>query len=65
MEDHQKRGLCYNCDKKYSLDHKCKEQKVFHIDVFDSTHYEEINIDDTTKMETVDHTPPMQEAVEL
>jgi hypothetical protein len=25
----QLKGLCYNCDEKYFLGHKCKEQKLF------------------------------------
>jgi hypothetical protein len=29
MVEHQLKGLCYNCDEKYFLGHKCKEQKIF------------------------------------
>jgi hypothetical protein len=29
MVEHQLKGLCYNCDDKYFLGHKCKEQKIF------------------------------------
>jgi hypothetical protein len=29
MDEHQLKGLCYNCDEKYFLGHKCKEQKIF------------------------------------
>ena len=29
MVEHQLKGLCYNCDDKYFLGHKCKEQKFF------------------------------------
>jgi hypothetical protein len=29
MVDRQLKGLCYNCDEKYFLGHKCKEQKIF------------------------------------
>jgi hypothetical protein len=28
MVERQLKGLCYNCDDKYFLDHKCKEQKL-------------------------------------
>jgi hypothetical protein len=28
MKD-QLKGLCYNCDEKYFMGHKCKEQKLF------------------------------------
>jgi hypothetical protein len=29
MVEHQLKGLCYNCDEKYFLRHKCKEQNIF------------------------------------
>jgi hypothetical protein len=29
MDEHQLKGLCYNCDEKYFLGHKCKEQNLF------------------------------------
>jgi hypothetical protein len=29
MVERQLKGLCYNCDDKYFLGHKCKEQKIF------------------------------------
>jgi hypothetical protein len=29
MDERQLKGLCYNCDEKYFLGHKCKEQKIF------------------------------------
>jgi hypothetical protein len=29
MDECQLKGLCYNCDDKYFLGHKCKEQKLF------------------------------------
>jgi len=29
MVESQLKGLCYNCDDKYFLDHKCKEQNIF------------------------------------
>jgi hypothetical protein len=29
MVECQLKGLCYNCDEKYFLGHKCKEQKLF------------------------------------
>ena len=29
MVEHQLKGLCYNCDDKYFLGHKCKEQNIF------------------------------------
>ena len=64
MENHQKRGLCYNCDEKYSPDHKCKEQKLFHINVTPSIDSKELIIIYTTQVQMVDHTSPTQEIVE-
>jgi hypothetical protein len=29
IDEHQLKGLCDNCDEKYFLGHKCKEQKLF------------------------------------
>jgi hypothetical protein len=29
MNEHQLKGLCYNCDEKYFPGHKCKEQNIF------------------------------------
>jgi hypothetical protein len=29
MVERQMKGLCYNCDEKYFLRHKCKENKLF------------------------------------
>jgi hypothetical protein len=29
MDECQLKGLCYNCDEKYFLGHKCKEQNIF------------------------------------
>jgi hypothetical protein len=29
MAEHQLKGLCYNCDDKYFLGHKCKKQNIF------------------------------------
>ena len=32
LEDKRKKGLCYNCDSKYTKGHKCAENKLFYID---------------------------------
>jgi hypothetical protein len=29
MDEHQLKGLFYNCDEKYFPGHKCKEQNIF------------------------------------
>jgi hypothetical protein len=32
MDERREKGLCFNCDNKYSKAHKCSEKKVFYID---------------------------------
>ena len=41
MAERKKQGLCYYCDEKYSLGHKCKEPKFFQIDATDHNSSEE------------------------
>jgi hypothetical protein len=32
LEEIKEKGLCFNCDNKYSKGHKCCEKKLFYID---------------------------------
>jgi hypothetical protein len=32
MDERREKGLCFNCDNKYSKGHKCGENKLFYID---------------------------------
>ena len=32
LEERKVKGLCFNCDSKYSKGHKCGEKKLFYID---------------------------------
>ena len=32
MEDHKKKGLCYNYDENFSLGHRCATQKLYLLD---------------------------------
>ena len=32
MDERREKGLCLNCDRKYSKGHKCSEKKLFYID---------------------------------
>jgi hypothetical protein len=32
LEERKVKGLCFNCDNKYSKGHKCGEKKLFYID---------------------------------
>jgi hypothetical protein len=31
LEERKAKGLCFNCDRKYSKGHKCGEKKLFYI----------------------------------
>ena len=31
MDERREKGLCFNCDSKYSKGHKCGENKIFYI----------------------------------
>ena len=35
VEERRKKGMCYNCDDKWSLDHKCKGAKLFLLEWLD------------------------------
>jgi hypothetical protein len=52
MAERQLKGLCYNCDDKYFLGHKCKEQNLF------------MAISEDIQEEDVD-TPPVPESPEI
>ena len=32
LEERKEKGLCFNCDSKYSEGHKCGKKKLFYID---------------------------------
>ena len=36
MEERKKKGLCYNCDEKWGLGHKCKNAMLFLLDCVES-----------------------------
>ena len=57
MGNQKRHILYYNYYKKYACSHKCKEHKLFQIDVTDPTHSKE----DTPKFKVVNQSPPMQE----
>jgi hypothetical protein len=58
IEELQLKGLCYNCDKKYSHGHRCKEQKIFMVMIEDFSEEEVVvsPMDDLTP--PYDLTPP-------
>lgn len=38
MEERRKQGLCYNCDEKWQMGHKCKGAKLFLLDGWEADH---------------------------
>ena len=32
LDERREKGLCFNCDSKYSKGHKCTKKKLFYID---------------------------------
>jgi hypothetical protein len=58
MDERQLKGLCYNCDDKYFLGHKCKEQNLF-MAIFEDISEEDVETPLVSKSpETTDITPP-------
>ena len=49
LEEKREKGLCYNCDSKYSKGRKCSEKKLFYIDYED----EEEKDQETSKEEDI------------
>jgi hypothetical protein len=48
LEERKEKGLCFNCDNKYSKGHKCREKKLFYI------HCEEEEEQEQSQDENVD-----------
>jgi hypothetical protein len=58
MDERQLKGLCYNCDDKYFLGHKCKEQKIF-MAIFEEISDEDEETPSVSESpESTDITPP-------
>jgi hypothetical protein len=64
MDEHQLKGLCYNCDEKYFMGHKCKEQKLFMViseDIFD----DENEASNVVEFHEPDHITPLSNPLEV
>jgi hypothetical protein len=58
MDERQLKGLCYNCDDKYFLGHKCKEQNIF-MDISEDALEEDVEAPlVSVSHEPIDITPP-------
>jgi hypothetical protein len=65
MEECQHLHLFYNCDEQYFKGHKCKEHKLFQMDVSPHDYSEEILVEDTPEQALEDTTPSMEEEAPL
>jgi hypothetical protein len=55
MDERREKGLCFNCDNKYSKGHKCGEKKLFYIDCEEEEDQElepsqDLDLEETTPM---------------
>jgi len=58
MDEHQLKGLFYNCDEKYFPRHKCKERTLF-MAMFEDISKEEVDVSSMAKLPPlIDLTPP-------
>lgn len=44
MKERRERGLCYDCDKKWGLGHKCMATRLFIMECTDSSEEEEVQL---------------------
>jgi hypothetical protein len=59
MVECQLKGLCYNCNDKYFLGHKCKEQNIF-MAISEDTSEEDVKTPFLSKSpDSTDITPPL------
>ena len=56
MEEKRAKGLCYNCDRKYTKGHKCDEKKLFYI----YCEEQEENEQETSKEEDIHQEPTLE-----
>jgi len=58
LEEKREKGLCYNCDRKYTKSHKCDEKKLLYIDYEE----EEEKDQEKSKEEDIHHKPTPEKA---
>ena len=56
LEEKRAKGLCYSCDRKYTIGHKCTEKKLFYVDCEEDKENEEetSNVEDIHQEETIE-----------
>ena len=57
FEEKISKGICYNCDIKYTKGHKCAEKKLFYI----ACEEEEENEQESSKEEDIHQEPTLEE----
>ena len=58
MEERKKLGLCYNCDEKWILGHRCKSAKLFLLDFIDEVHEPDSGVQITELEEVTRNSEP-------
>ena len=48
MDERREKGLCFNCDSKYSKGQKCGEKKLFYIDYEENEEKEQETLEEIT-----------------
>ena len=46
MSERRKKGLCYNCDERWSSDHKCKNRKLYLMEEVEDEEAELVEMDE-------------------
>ena len=57
MDEKRSKGLCFNCDGKYSKGHKCGEKKLFYIDCEEDEEKEKETLEEK-EQETLEEITP-------
>jgi hypothetical protein len=67
MDERRVKGLCFNCDSKYSKGHKCGEKKLFYIDCEEDEEKEKETPEEKEKeiLEEKEHIEHQQQVLQL
>ena len=49
MDERREKGLCFNCDSKYSKGHKCADKKLFYIECEEDEEKEKETLEEKEK----------------
>jgi hypothetical protein len=63
MAEHCKQGICYYCDDKFLLGHKCHEHNLFQIDASNFTSYEDIPSDEAPNQEDTQPSVNLEDSI--